>query len=162
MTKGAIHGETLMHNPLTRVFGVMHGIVQRIDAWLWRWGIHHLEVRAILRVLVVLCAVTLFCGALASPFSLWPLWFAVGCIIFLNVFWGMARHLLRVTLTAYNFGLLAGVLLRSSGRMLFTAALLYVALIVCNAPAVPLVCGLIVATAAALATYALASQAGRY
>lgn len=158
MIKDAIHGKTPMHSSLhSAVHTVLHGV----DAGLWRAGIHHPEVRAILRVLMLLCGVTLLCGALASPFSLWPLWTALGCVIFLNVFWGMARHLLRVTLTAYSFGLLAGVLVRSSGRLLFTAALLYVALIVCNAPPVPLVCGLIAATAAALGTYALASRPGR-
>lgn len=148
MTKGATPGKTPMHS-----------LLHPLDAWLWRAGIHHPEVRAIVRALVVLSAVSLVCGAVLSPVSLWPLWFALGCVIFLNVFWGMARHLLRVTLTAYSFGLLAGVLLRSGGRLLFTAAVLYVALIVCSAPAVPLVCGLVAGTATALGTYAFASQA---
>lgn len=153
MTKGVTHGKTPMLNPLLSV-------VQGIDAWLWRSGIHHPQVRAILRALVLLSGVALICGALASPFFVWPLWFALGSVVFLNVFWGMARHLLRVTLTAYSFPLLLSVLVRSGGRLLLTAAVLYVALIVCSAPAVPLVCGLIAATAVALGTYALATSAG--
>ena len=137
---------------------MIKGVIHHIDAWLWRAGMHHPQVRAILRSLAVLALTSLLCGGLFAPFTLWPLWFGVGCVIFFNVFWGMARHLLRVTLTAYSFGLLAGVLLRSGGRLLFTAALLYVVLIVCSAPAVPLVCGLVVSTATALGTYAFAAQ----
>lgn len=160
MTKDAVHSSVhaMLHGPLRGLHALMHAV----DAWLWRSGIHHPEVRAILRSLTGLSGMALICGALLSPLSLWPLWFALGSVVFFNVFWGMARHLLRVTLTAYSFGLLAGVLVRSAGRLLFTAAVLYVALIVCSAPAVPLVCGLIAATAVALGTYALAgARAGQ-
>ena len=138
---------------------MIKGALHSIDAWLWRSGIHHLQVRAVLRNLTVFSVLSLLCGALCAPLSLWPLWFGVGSVIFFNVFWGMARHILRAELTAYSFGLLVSVLLRAGGRLLFTAALLYVVLIVCSAPVAPLVCGLVAATATALGTYAFA-QAG--
>ena len=60
----------------------------------------------------------------------------------------------------YSSGLLLGVLLRSGFRLLLTAVLLYVSLIVCNAPAFALVCGVAANVAVALGTYALVGFVG--
>lgn len=139
---------------------MIKGMVHSIDAWLWRLGMHNPQIRAVVRTQLLFVGITLLGGGLLAPLTHWPLWFAVGAAIFANVFWGLARHFLRVTLTAYSSGLLLGLLLRSGLRLLITAGILYVALIVCAAPAAAVVCGMTAGTAVALGTYALGSLAG--
>lgn len=135
---------------------VLHGI----EKWLWRSGMHNPRVRAVVCVQIAFALGLLALGAALAPLTRWPLWFAVGALIFANVFWGLARHLLRVTLTAYSSGLLLGLLLRAGARLLFTGAVLYAALILCSAPAVALVGGVAAGVAVALGTYALTPEAG--
>ena len=139
---------------------MIKGMAHGIEKWLWRSGMHNPRVRAIVCVQICFALAVLALGALLTPLTAWALWFAVGAAIFANVFWGLARYFSRVTLTAYSSGLLLGLLLRSGARLLLTGAALYVALIVCSAPAAALVCGITAGTAVALGTYALTPEAG--
>lgn len=132
-----------------------------LDAWLWRSGMHNPLVRAMVRAQAVFAGAALLAGASAAAFSLWPLWFAVGAVIFANVCWGLARHFSRVALTPYSPRLVMGVFLRSGARLLCVGGVLYAALVVCRAPAVALVCGITAGTAVVLGSYALVSLAGR-
>ncbi|MEG2171781.1 MAG: hypothetical protein RRY29_00815 [Desulfovibrionaceae bacterium] len=134
--------------------------VHAFDAWLWRRGFHHPHIRAIALAEVLLALLALFAGLAFFPFSFWPLTFAVGLVVFAWNFYGSARFLLRQTLTAYSSGLLMVLLIRFSGRLLLTAVVLYVALIVYNAPVIALVCGLVAGMTVALVTYALTGLAG--
>lgn len=134
--------------------------VHSLDAWLWRRGFHLPHIRAIAVAEILLTAITLLVGAAAAVVSYWPLTFALGVFIFTWNFYGLARFILQQTLTAYSSGLLVLLLLRFSGRLLLTAVVLYVALIVYNAPVIALVCGLVAAMTAALVTYALTGLAG--
>lgn len=88
------------------------------------------------------------------------MWFGAGAAIFAWSFCGLAHYLLRARLTAYSTALLTGLLLRSGGRLLLTAVMLYVALIICSAPAAALLGGVIAGSVVALGTYALVGFAG--
>lgn len=135
-------------------------IVHSLEAWLWRRGFHHPHIRAIATAEILLSAITLLAGAAALTLSWWPLTFALGVTIFAWNFYGLARFVLRQTLTAYSSALLVVLLMRFSGRLLLTAVVLYVALIVYNAPVIALVCGLVAGMTVALVTYALTGLAG--
>lgn len=130
--------------------------IHKIETFLWRSGMHHPQVRMTLCALVCFAGMALVLGALLSPLTVWPLWFAVGVVIFANVFWGLARHLMRAVITAYSSGLLFSLLVRSGIRLLLTAGLLYVALIVCHAPVTALAGGVVVGTGVTMGAYALA------
>lgn len=135
-------------------------IVHSLDSWLWHRGLHHPPIRAIALAECCLSALTLMAGLAAIAFSIWPATFALGVLVFACNFYGLARFMLRQTLTAYSSGLLMLLLLRFGGRLLLTAVVLYVALIVYHAPVVALVCGLVAGMTVALVTYALTGLAG--
>lgn len=137
-----------------------HGPVHKVEAWLWRRGFHHPHIRAIALVEIVFAVVTLLLGAVLWGVSAWPLTFALGTSIFAWNFYGLARFMLRQTLTAYSTALFMALLLRFSGRLMLTALCLYVALIVYHASVIALVCGLVAGMTVALVTYALTGLAG--
>lgn len=131
-----------------------------VETWLWRQGFHHPHIRAIAQAEILLSVVALLAGLAAVFVSIWPLTFALGLLVFTWNFYGLARFILRQTLTAYSSALLVVLLMRFSGRLLLTAVVLYVALIVYNAPVIALVCGLVAGMTVALVTYALTGLAG--
>ncbi len=134
--------------------------VHFIEAWLWRRGFSIQPIRLIMHNLLVLTVLSAFLGICALPVTQGPITFAVGSLVFANVFWGIARHILGLTLTAYSMGLLLFMLLGTAFRLLVTAIVLYVVLVVYNASAIALVGGLIVSLAVALGTFALITFAG--
>lgn len=135
-------------------------ISHAVDAWLWRHGFHHPHIRAIALAEILGSALALLLGFAAFTTTWWPMTFAIGLLVFAWNFCGLAHFMLRQTLTAYSSALFVSLLLRFSGRLLLTAVVLYVVLIVHHAPVIALVCGLVAGMTVALVTYALTGLAG--
>lgn len=133
---------------------IMHGL----DAWLWRRGIGHPVIRPLVRNEMLLTGFFLLGGGLAFTLTPWFFWFGVGLGIMTLTFWGLARFFLRAGLGEYSAAFLRVVLFHWGGRVLFLAALLYVALIVCKAPVSAILSGLTASAATALLTFALVSR----
>ncbi len=129
-------------------------IIHSIETWLYKWGFHNPAIRALMRDQVCFLIVSLLAGLLALPFTALILHFALGVLVFVNVFVGTAKHLISINLNTYSTGLLMGVLLRTTLRLVITGILLYVVLIVYNASAVALACGVTASMAVALGTFA--------
>lgn len=138
----------------------VQSLTHKLDAWLWRRGLHHPLLRYLVRGQIVFTGLILLVGASLSLWTLWLLWFGVGAAVIAQVFWGLVRHMAHLRLESYHSGLLIGVLLRFGARLLMTAVLLYIVLIVCHAPATAIVYGMTAAIAVAIATFALAVRAG--
>ncbi len=100
-------------------------------------------------------------GFVILPWTALGIHFALGVLVFVNVFGGIAKHLLSISLNTYSAGLLMGVLLRTTLRLGITAILLYVVLIVYGASAVALACGVTISMAVALGTFARQYFMGR-
>ncbi len=128
--------------------------IHKIEAWLWQRGFHVPLIRIMLRNQICFLILSLVFSLAFLPWTHKGLHFTAGVLVFVNVVWGIARHLLSINLNAYSFGLLLGVLLRTTIRLGLTAALLYVLLIVYHASAVALVCGITAGVAVALGTFA--------
>ncbi len=135
-------------------------LAHSLETWLWRRGFHLPAIRLIMRNILLFLAALLLLGLMSLPFSGKPLTFAVGALIFANVFWGIARHILGIRLAAYGMALLVSMLLQTTLRLVITAVILYVVLVVYNASAIALVGGIIISLAVALGTYARANALG--
>ena len=136
-------------------------MIHSLDAWLWRRGIDHPAIRVLLRNEILLAASGLLVGGLAFTATPWFFWFGVGLTIMAWTFWGLARFFLRKGLGDYSTAFLRIVLVRWMGRMVVIGALLYVSLIVYQAPVFAIVGGMAAAGACALASYALAARGPR-
>lgn len=73
-----------------------------IDAWLWRRGIDHPAVRALLRNEILLTALALLGGGLLFAVTPWVFWFGVGLAVMAWTFWCLARFFLRRGLGDYS------------------------------------------------------------
>ena len=91
----------------------------------------------------------------------WFFWFGVGLGLMAMTFWSLARFFLRVGLGEYSTAFLRVVLLRWGGRLLLLAGLLYLALIVWQAPVTAILGGLTAGVVTALLTFAVASRETR-
>lgn len=131
-------------------------MIHSLDAWLWRRGIGHPAIRALLRNEILLAAVFLLGGGLAFIATTWIFWFGTGLAIMAWTFWGLARFFLRQGIGDYSTAFLRLVLVRWVGRLVIIGVLLYVALVICKAPVFAIVGGMAAAGACALASYALA------
>lgn len=131
---------------------------RKIEAFLWHRGVHNEQIRTLLCFQIYFAGASLLLGGLLAPLSLWPLWFAAGAVVFANIFWGLARHMSHTRLAVYNGGLLVSVLLRAGVRLLLAAGLLYVVLIVCQAPPALVVAGVIAGSMVAFGTYAFTTR----
>ena len=136
-------------------------MIHSLDAWLWRRGIDHPAIRVLLRNEILLAACSLLIGGLAFTATPWFFWFGVGLTIMAWTFWGLARFFLRKGLGDYSTAFLRIVLVRWMGRLVIIGALLYVSLIVYQAPVFAIVGGMAAAGACALASYALAARGPR-
>ncbi len=143
-----------MSNNSSSKLGLLSSITHKIEAWLWRRGFHNPAIRALLRDQICFLLLSLMVGLIALPWTGLALHFALGVLVFVNVFAGIAKHLLSLNLNTYSSGLLMGVLFRTTLRLGITAILLYVVLIVYNASAVALACGVTASMAVALGTFA--------
>lgn len=110
---------------------------------------------------ILLAACSLLIGGLAFTATPWFFWFGVGLTIMAWTFWGLARFFLRKGLGDYSTAFLRIVLVRWMGRLVIIGALLYVSLIVYQAPVFAIVGGMAASGACALASYALAARGPR-
>ncbi len=135
--------------------------VQKLNGWLWRRGFDIPAIRRMMlwQLLFAMCSLLVGCALL--PWTSWILFFTAGLAIFLNIFWGIARHIMRLTLTAYSMGLFAGFLLRMGLRMVITAVVLYVLLVTLKASPVALVAGVVASMAVALGAFAYNNFVGQ-
>lgn len=93
-----------------------------IDAWLWRRGIDHPAVRALLRNEILLTALALLGGGLLFAVTPWVFWFGVGLAVMAWTFWCLARFFLRRGLGDYSTAFLRIVIVRWLGRLAVVAA----------------------------------------
>lgn len=128
-----------------------------LDAWLWRRGIRHPAVRALLRHEAAAAVLALAAGGALAAATPWFLWFGAGVACMAWIFWSWARFFLRGPV-AFRPGALAGALLRWALRMLVFALALYGALRV-GASATALAAGVAAGLAVGLVSYAASSRA---
>jgi len=67
----------------------------------------------------------LMLGLCLLPLTSWILWFATGALLIAWNFYGLARFIQGLSLTAYSQAMLIGMLLRSNLRLVFSALFLY-------------------------------------
>lgn len=130
-------------------------LVHALDSLLWRRGFHDERVRVIARAELLTALGLLLAGGSLYAWIRWPFWVGVGSALFAWTFCGMAHTILHMKLSAYSNTLLAFLLLRSGIRLLLFAGIVYLALIVCSAPASALIGGIFAGSVVALGTYAL-------
>ncbi|MBQ7618121.1 MAG: hypothetical protein IJS50_04530 [Desulfovibrio sp.] len=125
-----------------------------LEKWLWRQGLSHPTVLPIVRNELFGAILSLGLGLLLFYYTAWLFWFGFGFAILALTFYSLARFFLRLKIGQFTNQLLFGVLLRWGGRLLLTLLLLYFALVVCAAPVLALLAGLVAASFLALVTYA--------
>ncbi|MDD4701661.1 MAG: hypothetical protein PHI96_05515 [Desulfovibrio sp.] len=136
-------------------------MIHSLDAWLWRRGIDHPAVRVMVRNEFLLTALVLLLGAALYTVAPWIIWFGVGLAIMAWTFWGLARFFLRRGLGDYSTAFLRIVLIRWLGRLVLVGGILYISLIICQAPVFALVGGMLAGGMCALVSFALATRAIR-
>ena len=136
-------------------------MIHSLDAWLWRRGIDHPAVRVMVRNEILLTVLVLLLGAALFAVAPWVLWFGVGLAIMAWTFWGLARFFLRRGLGDYSTAFLRIVLIRWVGRLVLVGGILYVSLIIYQAPVFALVGGMLAGGMCALVSFALAARAIR-
>lgn len=136
-------------------------MIHSLDAWLWRRGIDHPAVRAMVRNEILLTALVLLLGAALFTVAPWVFWFGVGLAIMAWTFWGLARFFLRRGLGDYSTAFLRIVLIRWVGRLVLVGGILYTSLIIYQAPVFALVGGMLAGGMCALVSFALAARAIR-
>ena len=99
--------------------------IHRLDAMLWRRGFHRPEVRLVMRNELIFSVFLLVLGICFLPLTSWLLWFATGALIITWNFYGLARFIQGLSLSAYSQTLLIGMLVRSNLRLVFSALILY-------------------------------------
>lgn len=129
-----------------------------LDAWLWRRGIRHPGIRALLRHEAAAAALALLAGGMLLAATSWFLWFGAGLACMAWIFWSWARFFLRGAGRAFQPGALAGALLGWAARMLVFALAFYGALRV-GASATALAAGVAAGVAVGLVSYAVGSRA---
>ena len=139
----------------------LKSMTHSLDAWLWRRGVSHPVIRPLVRNELLLTALFLLSGGMIFAVTPWFFWFGVGLGLMAMTFWSLARFFLRVGLGEYSTAFLRVVLLRWGGRLLLLAGLLYLALIVWQAPVTAILGGLTAGVVAALLTFAVASRETR-
>ena len=99
--------------------------IRRLDALLWRRGFHRPEVRLVMRNELLFSVPLLFVGFCLLPLTSWLLWFAAGALLIAWNFYGLARFIQGLSLSAYSQTLLIGMLARSNLRLVVSALFLY-------------------------------------
>lgn len=129
-----------------------------IDKWLWKRGLGHPLVMPIVRNEILSSLLFLVLGFCTLLYSSWLFWFGFGFAIMALTFFTLAHFFLHIRLDVYSSVLFMRVLLRWSARMLLTALLLYIALVLLAAPVSAILAGLVCASILALVTYAYQAQ----
>ena len=118
-------------------------MIHSLDAWLWRRGLDHPAVRVMVRNEILIAAAVLLAGVLTFTVLPWIFWFGVGLAIMAWTFWGLARFFLRRGLGDYSTAFLRIVIIRWLGRLVLVGGILYISLIVYQAPVFALVGGML-------------------
>ena len=114
----------------------------QLDALLWRRGFHRPEVRLVMRNELLFSVPLLLLGFCLLPLTSWLLWFATGALLIAWNFYGLARFIQGLSLTAYSQALLIGMLARSQLRLALSALFLYGILVWCEASVWAVVAGI--------------------
>ena len=132
----------------------------RLDDWLWRRGIRHLQILPLLRNLLLASALLLLAGGALAALRLgWGLlWAGVGCLLMTWIFWELARFFLRRSLGENGMAILPLLLVRWGLRLGIGAGVVYLVLIVWGASPLAFVAGLVLAEIIALASYVHAAR----
>lgn len=135
-------------------------LAARLDAWLWRRGIRHLQILPLLRNLLLASALLLLAGGVLIILRLgWGLfWAGVGCALMTWIFWELARFFLRRSLGENGMALLPLLLVRWGLRLGIGAGVVYLVLVVGRASPVAFVAGLVLAEIIALTSYVRAAR----
>jgi len=104
---------------------VITALIRRLDALLRQLGFHRPEVRLVMRNELLFSVSLLMLGLCLLPLTSWLLWFATGALLIAWNFYGLARFIQGLSLTAYSQAMLIGMLLRSNLRLVFSALFLY-------------------------------------
>ena len=104
---------------------MIKALIRRLDALLWRRGFHSPEVRLIMRNELLFSVPLLLLGLCLLPLTSWLLWFAAGALLIAWNFYGLARFVQGLSLSAYSQALLTGMLLHSTVRLVLSAVFLY-------------------------------------
>lgn len=135
-------------------------LLTRLDDWLWRRGIRHLQILPLVRNLLLGSALLLLTGgALALLHLGWGLlWAGVGCTLMTWIFWELAHFFLRRSLGKNGMAILPLLLVRWGLRLGIGAGVVYLVLIVGRASPMAFVAGLVLAEIIALASYVRAAR----
>ena len=104
---------------------MIKALIHRLDALLWHQGFHRPEVRLVMRNEALFSVSLLILGVCLLPLTSWFLWFAAGALLIAWNFYGLARFIQGLSLSAPSQTLLPGLLVRSNLRLVFSAAFLY-------------------------------------
>jgi hypothetical protein len=104
---------------------VFKALILWLDALLWRRGFHRPEVRLVMRNEALFSVPLLILGICLLPLTSWLLWFAAGALLIAWNFYGLARFIQGLSLSAPLQTLLPGMLVRSHLRLVFSAGFLY-------------------------------------
>jgi len=108
---------------------VIQALIHRLDTLLWQRGFHRPEVRLVMRNEALFALSLFILGICLLPLTTWLLWCAAGALLIAWNFYGLARFIQGLSLSAPSRTLLPGLLLRSHLRLVFSALFLYVVLI---------------------------------
>ncbi len=115
---------------------------ERIERRLYAKGFRQPEIRAILRMQILLCGASTLAGVLAIQASLWPIGFAVGVNLATYSVFSLARFLQRAILQGFSRQMLTELLLRFYGRLFVVGIILYGLMTMSDVPSSALVAGL--------------------
>ena len=104
---------------------MIKALIRRLDALLWQRGFHLPEVRLVMRNEALFSAALLILGICLLPLTSWLLWFAAGALLIAWNFYGLARFIQGLSLSAYSLTLLLKIVARSNLRLVFSAVFLY-------------------------------------
>lgn len=130
-------------------------ICEPLDGFLWRRNISHPVIRTLLRNEILASGTCVLAGAACYAAFPWIFWFGMGLLCKAWVSWSWAGFFLRVNIGEHGAVFFRAILWRFTGRLLFLAILLYLALAWCAAPASAILAGMVTGTCLALATYAI-------
>ena len=113
-----------------------------VESQLYRFGFVSEAVRHLLCIQILLSAATFVIGVAAFFFTRWPLFFAAGTILSSFSLWQISRFALSCQHQQFSAALGVRLFLGFTGRLLLIGIVLFVLLVWCKAPVIPLVAGL--------------------
>ena len=104
---------------------MINALIRKLDALLWQRGFHRPEVRLVMRNELLFSVPLLLLGLCLLPLTSQLLWFAAGALLMAWNFYGLARFIQGLSLSAYSPALLLRMLAHSHLRLVFSALFLY-------------------------------------